>query len=85
MHARHYAPTFGRFLQPDPARADANLYAYAENSPVAKADPSGRFVQVIIAIILAVFRVAPRIIAFLQRAGPLIVEGSGCHSANARV
>jgi RHS repeat-associated protein len=41
MRARHYSPEFGRFLQPDPAAAEANLYAYTENSPVTKADPSG--------------------------------------------
>ena len=43
MHARTYSPTLGRFLQPDPAAAEGNLYAYAGNSPVTKADPSGRF------------------------------------------
>jgi len=41
MHARTYSPTVGRFLQPDPARADANLYAYAGNSPVTRVDTSG--------------------------------------------
>ena len=42
MHARHYSPEFGRFLQPDPSRLDLNLYAYGANSPVSKVDPSGR-------------------------------------------
>jgi RHS repeat-associated protein len=41
MHARTYSPVLGRFLTPDPARADGNLYAYAGNSPVTKTDPSG--------------------------------------------
>jgi len=41
MHARHYQPEFGRFLQPDPSAQEANLYAYAENSPITKIDPSG--------------------------------------------
>ena len=41
MHARTYSPTLGRFLQPDPARADGDLYAYAGNSPVTKVDPGG--------------------------------------------
>jgi len=41
MHARHYSAEFGRFLQPDPIAAEANLYAYAENSPVTKVDPNG--------------------------------------------
>ena len=44
MHARHYSPEFGRFLAPDPARADANLYGYAENGPVSKIDPTGEIV-----------------------------------------
>ena len=41
MHARSYSPTLGRFLQPDPIAAEGNLYGYAENSPVTKADASG--------------------------------------------
>jgi hypothetical protein len=43
MGARHYSPSLGRFLQPDPPALEANLYAYAANSPVTKADPSGEF------------------------------------------
>ncbi|HVL54087.1 MAG TPA: RHS repeat-associated core domain-containing protein, partial [Vitreimonas sp.] len=41
MHARHYSPALGRFVQPDPADIEANLFGYAENSPVTKVDPSG--------------------------------------------
>ncbi len=41
MHARHYSPSLGRFLQPDPIAAEGNLYGYVENSPVTKVDPSG--------------------------------------------
>jgi RHS repeat-associated protein len=41
MHARHYHPEFGRFLQPDPSALEANLYGYAENGPVSRVDPSG--------------------------------------------
>jgi RHS repeat-associated protein len=40
MHARHYSPTLGRFLQPDPARAQ-EAFAYSGNSPVSQIDPSG--------------------------------------------
>ena len=40
MHARTYHPALGRFLQPDPARAEGNLYAYAGNSPVTRSDVS---------------------------------------------
>ncbi len=39
MHARHYAPALGRFLQPDPDLVDPNLYAYAANNPVTELDP----------------------------------------------
>jgi RHS repeat-associated protein len=41
MHARHYSPTLGRFLQPDPSAAEANLYGYAANGPVTNVDPDG--------------------------------------------
>jgi RHS repeat-associated protein len=41
MHARHYNPSLGRFLQPDPTRLDAQLFVYAENGPVSKLDPTG--------------------------------------------
>ncbi len=41
MHARHYAPALGRFLQPDPSRADTSTYRYARNSPATLDDPSG--------------------------------------------
>jgi hypothetical protein len=43
MHARSYSPSLGRFLQPDPARADANLYEYAGNGPVTRVDALGTF------------------------------------------
>lgn len=51
MHARHYSPTLGRFLQPDPAEAEGNLYAYAENSPVTKIDPSGTIFDTLLDLI----------------------------------
>ena len=41
MHARHYSSTLGRFLQPDPARADAMHYGYAGNNAVSASDPGG--------------------------------------------
>jgi len=43
MHARHYSPAVGRFLQPDPARAETNPYAYAKNSPTTLSDCLGTF------------------------------------------
>jgi RHS repeat-associated protein len=41
MHARHQSPSLGRFLQPDPSRAETNLFAYAGGDPVTSSDPSG--------------------------------------------
>lgn len=41
MHARSYSPAIARFLEPDPARADGNLFVYAGNAPATKSDPSG--------------------------------------------
>ena len=41
MHARHYSPTLGRFLQPDPDGSEANLYAYTANNPITELDPDG--------------------------------------------
>jgi hypothetical protein len=42
-HARHYAPTLGRFLQTDPL-ALLGSYTYVRNSPVSGIDPSGRYI-----------------------------------------
>jgi RHS repeat-associated protein len=41
LRARTYSPTWGRFLQPDPAKSTTNLYAYASNDPLNLSDPSG--------------------------------------------
>lgn len=41
MHARHYSPALGRFLQPDPDGSESNLYAYTANNPVTELDPDG--------------------------------------------
>ena len=43
FRARHYSPTLGRFLQPDPAGFvdGLNLYTYAGNSPISFVDPLG--------------------------------------------
>jgi RHS repeat-associated protein len=41
MSARHYKPSLGRFLQPDPMAAERNWYAYASNNPVSMVDPQG--------------------------------------------
>ncbi|MER5934190.1 RHS repeat-associated core domain-containing protein [Streptomyces sp. NPDC002054] len=42
MGARLYQPTLGRFLQTDPVRyGSANAYDYADQNPIANADPTG--------------------------------------------
>jgi RHS repeat-associated protein len=41
MHARHYGPGLGRFLQPDPTADEAYLFGYASNNPVTSSDPAG--------------------------------------------
>ena len=41
MHARHYSPALGRFLQPDPAALEANHYSYSAGNPVTSIDPMG--------------------------------------------
>jgi hypothetical protein len=41
MGARHYSPSLGRFVQPDPSGAENNLYGYTSNSPITKIDPTG--------------------------------------------
>ncbi len=43
--ARYYNPTTGRFGSKDPAGMvnEANVYAYGENNPVNRADPSGLY------------------------------------------
>ena len=43
MRARHYDPTTGRFLQPDPEGiASTQRYAFAEHNPYVYNDPTGR-------------------------------------------
>ncbi|MDH4283312.1 MAG: RHS repeat-associated core domain-containing protein, partial [Myxococcales bacterium] len=79
MHARHYHPALGRFLTPDPARAEANGYAYAENSPVTKIDPVGTFALaipigwVIIAVAALAINAVLQTAIYLQR-NPVIVR-----------
>lgn len=42
FNARYYDPLTGRFLTEDPSRKGVNWYAYCENNPVNRIDPSGR-------------------------------------------
>jgi hypothetical protein len=41
MHARHYSPALGRFIQPDPEAAEANLYGYVGQNPLTRSDARG--------------------------------------------
>ena len=78
MHARTYVPALGRFLQPDPIAAEGNLYGYAENSPITKADPSGTFAWCAIPVVgwaicsTAVRAVATAVGGWLLRNGQVI-------------
>ena len=51
MHARHYSPALGRFLQPDPSRQDPSLWSYARNAPVTRTDPTGLAVLATISVV----------------------------------
>ncbi len=51
MQARFYAPWYGRFLSPDPARDQHfeatqswNIYSYVMNSPTMMTDPTGMYI-----------------------------------------
>lgn len=58
MHARHYAPALGRFVQPDPVRYEAMPFVYAGNQPVSAIDPSGEgfFALFLVPVVIAVAR-----------------------------
>lgn len=52
MQARFYAPMYGRFLSPDPARDQHfeqtqswNIYSYVQNDPTMRVDPTGMVLQ----------------------------------------
>ncbi len=38
---RYYDPSIGRFLSSDPAQAGSNWYAYCDNNPLVRVDPTG--------------------------------------------
>lgn len=75
MHARHYAPTLGRFLQPDPDGLEDNLYAYASNSPVTEIDPDGTcFILCVVLVPLAVGAIIDTV-SYLATSDRPTVEG----------
>ncbi len=73
MHARHYSPEIGRFLQPDPSAMEANLYAYAENSPVTLNDCTGLYTRecaaIAVRMMLAQLQILSRWIAIRENRG----------------
>ena len=82
MQARHYSPALGRFLQPDPSAAEANLYAYAENSPVTKVDPDGRLWWVAAFAVARVVAALAPAVRFFQRSAPTVGRlGQGAASS----
>jgi RHS repeat-associated protein len=58
MHARHYSPTLGRFIQADPSELDDALYAYGDNNPITEVDPDGELPVLLVAAAFFVLRVA---------------------------
>ncbi len=74
MHARHYAPDLGLFIQPDPAGLEINHYSYSSNSPVTYIDPTGELAFFPLALIAAraIAVVAPAVLAAAQKWGPKI-------------
>lgn len=80
MHARHYSPNIGRFLQPDPAALETNHYAYAANNPVTGIDPDGRLVflaaLVFLAPALAALGKAMVVTAVIVGAGATLAYGA---------
>jgi RHS repeat-associated protein len=87
MHARHYSPSLGRFLQPDPSRLDAQLFVYAGNGPVSRVDPSGEIAWCAIPVIgWAACAIGGRIVvttawgwvsSMLIRSGPAVMPVAG--------
>lgn len=77
MGARHYSPALGRFLQPDPSHVDPNAYAYADNNPTTKSDPSGTFAWFVVAvIIIRAVAFAPAVLPAIQRWGPVLINNA---------
>gem|GEM_PF-2428923 len=86
MHARHYSPEFGRFLQPDPSALEHNFYEYAGNSPVTKVDPDGNicFAPIIGQLLCgAAIRVGGgAVIGWISRFGPQAPRAAAVITAN---
>lgn len=77
MHARTYSPTLGRFLQPDPAAAEANLYGYAKNNPATETDPTGACPWCIAIIVVRALSIGvPIIAAAAQRFAPALATST---------
>jgi RHS repeat-associated protein len=85
--ARYYSPTLQRFVAQDPldvGGGDSNLYAYASNDPLDKADASG---QQVVSIPVAFCAVEPEICALAGAAlvaavSELLKKPPSCESGN---
>lgn len=75
MHARHYSPLLGRFLQPDPAAVESNPYGYARANPVSFIDPSGKW-AFLIPLVMVAIRVAAQVAVRASVAAPWITSGA---------
>jgi RHS repeat-associated protein len=62
IRARNYQPALARFLSTDPMRfwaGDSNLYRYCGNRPVIFADPSGKFIIIVVGVVIVVYLLIP--------------------------
>ncbi len=74
---RFYDPALGRYISPDPIgiAGGLNLYQYAGNDPVNRADPTGLWWKAALTIAAGV-AAAALVVAFAPITGPLLIIGA---------